>query len=110
MCAAYARANSKEAATRKLAIKTLWRSAGRAGEPAMLSWEGIKWNDLFKTPVMESPQSKGSKIKFVTFVAGFDHHSDWLIDVGDMLVFDRGFTQYDPDVKTWLLPELQGTG
>ena len=33
LCAAYAKANTKEAAKRKLAIKTLWRAAGRAGKP-----------------------------------------------------------------------------
>lgn len=65
VCAAYARANTKEAAGRKLCLKSLWRAAGRAGEPAMLSYEGFRWNATFDTPTIEGPQSKPSKLKYV---------------------------------------------
>ena len=58
MCAAYARADHKEAADRKLAIKTLWYSAGRASEPGFLSYDGLRWNELHQTAVIESFQSK----------------------------------------------------
>jgi hypothetical protein len=37
MSAAYARANTREAAERKLGIKTLWRCSGRPGEPGCIS-------------------------------------------------------------------------
>jgi hypothetical protein len=48
--------------------------AGRAGEPAFLSFEGLQWNRLHGTPCMECPQSKPSKLKFVPFVAGADRY------------------------------------
>ena len=47
-------------------------------------------------------------LRLVIFVAGSCAHSDWLIDFADMLVLDRGGTEYNSDEKTWLLPELQG--
>ena len=50
LCAAYGRANTKESAGRKLCLKTLWRAAGRAGEPAFLSYEVFRWNATFDTP------------------------------------------------------------
>lgn len=50
MCAAFARADTSEAAARKLAVKTLWRSAGRASEPAALSYKTLRWNSKFLTP------------------------------------------------------------
>ena len=68
MCAAYARANTKEAAGRKLSLKSLWRAAGRAGEPAFLSYEGFRWNTTFDTITTESPQSKPSKLKYFSRV------------------------------------------
>ena len=132
MCAAYARANTKGAAGRKLSLKSLWRAAGRAGEPAFLSYEGFRWNTTFDTITTESPQSKPSKLKYfsrvklppphplsvthplaawllrlVIFVAGDCAHSDWIIDLADLLVLDRGGTEYNSEVKTPLLPELQ---
>ena len=84
---ALAKADTAEAASRKLAIKTIWRAAGRASEPAALSYKTLVWHQFFNTPVIESPQSKPSKLKFVTFLAGSDAHSDWLLDFGDNLVF-----------------------
>ena len=65
LCAAYGRANTKEAAVRKLCLKSLWRAAGRAGEPQFLSYEGFRWNTTFDTPTTESPQSKPSKLKYI---------------------------------------------
>jgi hypothetical protein len=41
LCASFARAGTKEAAERKLAIKTLWIAAGRAGEPTLMSFEQL---------------------------------------------------------------------
>ena len=43
----------------------------------------------------------------VIFVAGDCAHSDWIIDLADLLVLDRGGTEYNSEVKTPLLPELQ---
>ena len=113
MCAAFARADTAEAAARKLAIKTIWRAAGRAGEPGALAYGGLKWNMLFECAVIESPQSKPSKLKFVTFPAGVCRHSDFLLDFGDNLVFQAREMQhanmvYAADETAWLLPSLQG--
>ena len=63
--AALARANTAEAAERKLAIKLLWREAGRGSEPGALSYGGLRWDYTFETPTIESPQSKPSKLKVV---------------------------------------------
>ena len=75
-----------------------------------MSYEGLKWNPLHKTPCMECPQSKPSKLKFVPFVAGNHRHSDWLLDFADHLVLLRGSLVWDSEEKTWLLPSLQGSG
>ena len=96
-----------------MAVKTIWRAAGRAGEPGALNYNGLRWNELFLTPVIESPQSKPSKLKYVTFPAGIDRHADWLLDFGDQLVFqsrevDHVNMVYGPGETPWLLPSLQG--
>ena len=90
MSEAFAKANTEEAADRKLAVKTLWASSGRAAEPGHLSYGGLRWNRLHRIGTIESPQSKPSKLKHVAFVAGVDRHSDWLLDFGDHLVFKHG--------------------
>ena len=66
--AALARANTAEAAERKLAIKMLWREAGRGSEPGALSYGGFRWDANFETPTIESPQSKPGKLKWVALV------------------------------------------
>ena len=76
LCAALAWGNNLECANRKLCIKTLWRCAGRAGEPAFISYEGMTWNAEFQTVVSEAPQSKVGKTKAVPFVAAKDRHAD----------------------------------
>ena len=80
MCAALARANTPEAATRKLAIKTLWRCAGRASEPGQLNYEGMEWNALGDCLVVQAPQEKVSKVKYVPFLAGSNRHTCWMVD------------------------------
>ena len=72
----------------------------------MLSYEGMRWNELFECMTIESAQSKPSKLKFAVFLAGFDHLIDWAIDLGDMLVWEKGNRTFNADEKTWLLPEL----
>ena len=86
LCCALARANTDEGARRKFAIKTLWAACGRASEPGLLSYEGMRWNELLECIAIESAQSKPSKLKYALFMAGLDHLSDWVIDFGDMLV------------------------
>ena len=63
LCAAYAQLGSAEAASRKFAINSLWRSAGRAGEPKHLNYNTLRWNSKEQTAEMESFQSKPSKMK-----------------------------------------------
>ena len=70
MVRALARADHAEASARAFAIITIWRAAGRASEPAHLSFNGLRWNALFQTATIESPQSKPSKLKYVVFCAG----------------------------------------
>jgi hypothetical protein len=110
LCCALARANTAEGARRKFGLKTLWYTAGRGGEPGLLSYEGMRWNELFECMTIESAQSKPSKLKFAVFLAGFDHLIDWAIDLGDMLVWEKGNRTFNADEKTWLLPELYKAG
>jgi hypothetical protein len=102
MMQAFARANTREGAERKLALKTLWRCSGRPGEPALISYEGLKWDTLHKCIFAESPQSKPSKVKLIPFVAGIDRHADWFVDYGDHLVLDRGRMTAGTEAN-WLL-------
>ena len=63
LCLAYALLNTGDAAARKFAIDTLWRGAGRAGEPKHLNYSTLRWNIKEGTVEMESFQSKPSKMK-----------------------------------------------
>ena len=109
LCKAFAMANSPEAAMRKLALKTLQRTCGRASEVGFLSYEGLRWDTLVEAPVMECPQSKTSKSKFIPFISGADRHADWAIDFGDYLILDQGLSFYAAMDESWLIPEVQGT-
>ena len=117
MSAAFALANTAEAAARKLAVKTCWRASGRAGEPAALTYKGLSWNALFETATQESIQSKPSKLKYVMYPPGRDRHSEWVLDFGDNMAFESrksGDSDNHPnmsfrdDESQWLLPCLQG--
>ena len=110
VCEALARANTAEAAERKLAIKLLWREAGRGSEPGALSYGGLRWDPTFSTPTIESPQSKPGKLKWVALVAGVNRHADLLLDLGDHLVHDRGSTHFSTDEKCFILPSVGPTG
>jgi hypothetical protein len=106
LCLALGRANSAEAARRKFAIKTLWVLCGRGGEPALLAYESMRWNALLNCVSGEADQSKTSKSKYFCFIAGVDHLSDWAIDFGDALVWEKGYRKFNADKKTWLFPDL----
>jgi hypothetical protein len=54
----------------------------------------------------EADQSKTSKSKYFCFIAGVDHLSDWAIDFGDALVWEKGYRKFNADKKTWLFPDL----
>ena len=106
LCLALGKANSAEAARRKFAIKTLWVLCGRGGEPALLAYESMRWNALLNCVSGEADQSKTSKSKYFCFIAGVDHLSDWAIDFGDALVWEKGARKFNADTKTWLFPDL----
>lgn len=110
ICAAFARGNDLDCAKRKWAIKTLWRCAGRGGEPSLLTYEGVRWNEQFEAAVCECPQPKSSKTKSIPMVAGSDRHADWCLDFGDVLVLVRGGLKYDSEENTPFFPELLPAG
>ena len=64
LCAAYSLLNTADSASRKLSINTLWRGAGRPGEPKHLNYKTLRWNKGQGTPEIESFQSKPSKMKY----------------------------------------------
>ena len=104
---AYSKANTQEAAQRKFAIKSGWRCCGRTNEPSFLNYDSLKHDKNIGAPVIESIQSKSSKVKLSIFVAGVDRHSCWLLDFGDALVFDHGKNVYNNGEPCWLHPDLQ---
>ena len=108
LCEVLAQANHKEAAHRKLAIFTLWLSAGRSSEPGFLSYRGLKWNSLHGTCSVEAFQSKPNKLKMFCTVAGADRQCDFMLHFGDYLVWDRGMTVWDDEAPGPLLPDLAG--
>mmetsp|Transcript_32481 Transcript_32481/g.85251 ORF Transcript_32481/g.85251 Transcript_32481/m.85251 type:complete len:546 (-) Transcript_32481:630-2267(-) len=107
LVAAFAKANTAEAALRALAILTTWRAAGRSGEAAHVSYNGMRFNALFQTLMIECPQSKASKVKQVPYVAGFDRHSDWALCFGDHLVWQGSRLKWDSSGRNLIMPELQ---
>ena len=109
MARSYARAGGAEAATRKLAIISLERAAGRSSEVAWTTWDGLKWDSHFKHVFGEVPQSKGSKVKLVAFGAGVDRHADWFLALADYLVCQPDRVVYSEDHPSWLFPRLQKT-
>ena len=60
---AYAKIGGEVAARRKLAINATWDIAGRSSEGQWLSYEGMRWDDFYKTVFVESLQTKTSKVK-----------------------------------------------
>ena len=48
ICAAFAQADTAEAASRKLAVKTCWRAGGRVAEPSALNYNLMVWNVKFQ--------------------------------------------------------------
>ena len=106
---ALARANHAEAALRKLALKSLWRTCGRSSETSFMHYDGLKWNTLFRCATVECPQSKSSKVKVIPLVAGATRHHDWFVDFGDHLVMEHGAYIYQPGEMPWLIPEIHGS-
>ena len=105
----YARAGSAVAATRKLAIMSTQRAAGRSCEVAWTTWDGVSWDKKFRHAFVEVPQPKGSKIKLVAFGAGVERSSDWFVALGDYLVLQPDRALYSEDNAAWVFPELQKT-
>ena len=66
----------------------------------------MRWHALLNCVAVECSQSKASKDKYATFIAGVDHLSDWAIDLGDTLVWEKGSRRFDADTPTRLLPDL----
>ena len=108
LCEAFAKANTAEAAVRKLALKTTWRAAGRSGEASHVSYNGIRYNILFGTLVIDSPQPKANKVKHVPYVAGRTRHMDWALDYGDHLVWMGSRLKWQSDGRNLIMPELGG--
>ena len=106
----YARAGHSEGATRKLAIISTQRAAGRSSEVAWTTWDGMTWDKKFKHVFVEYPQPKGSKVKLAAFGAGVNRHSDWFVALADYLVLQPDRAIYSDDDPAWFLPVLQKTG
>ena len=99
MGAAFMKANTAEAARRWLSIISLWRCAGRAGEPAHLYFDGMSWSVLGDCVVVQAPSKKVGKLKYVPFIAGIHRHTDWTLAFADDLLLQRGAQHYSSEVK-----------
>ena len=92
-----------QAARRALAVLCLWLAAGRAGETAWLSFEGISWDAFFKCPFVEVAQSKPSKLKLVPFMAGANSLICFFAHLGIFLAV-HGVRSYDDCAPPFLFP------
>jgi hypothetical protein len=108
MCKSYAKEGSRQAARRKLAIKTLYQSAGRSSEIAFMHLDGMYFCRKFQCVIADVPQSKTSKSKKVALVAGNGRHACWFLDFGDYLWGDEERPPYEENGAVWLLRELRG--
>ena len=106
MAAVLGRRGTPEAAMRKLGIKTLWRSGGRASEAGWLNWDNIYWDDFFECAFIDVLQTKVAKLKKIALIAGNCRQSCWFLDLADHLALGSQ-SEYKVDEASWLFPELQ---
>lgn len=102
MGAAFMKADTAEAASRWLAVISLWRCAGRSAEPAQLHFGGMSWSVLCDCVCVQAPTKKVGKFKSVPLVAGIHRHTDWMLAFGDDLVLQHGLQQYNSDAKMYV--------
>ena len=106
---AYAKAGTKEAATRRFGIASGWGAAGRSSEAACLTWDtGLEWDDEMEGVFAEIHQSKTAKAKLIAYVAGADRFCCWFLALGDFMAFNPP-PIYNSDEPSWMIPELHGT-
>ena len=99
------RSRLSQAAKRKLALTTTWRTAGRSSEAVTLTIDQLEWEDEFGAAYAEVAQTKVSKMKLIALVAGRHRHCCWLLDFADYLtIVER--ENYDPEQPAWIFPEL----
>ena len=110
ICKALAKANTKEALERKLALLTLWVCCGRSSETSNLHFDGMKYDSMFTCVETDVPQSKSSKPKKICLVAGAHRHLCWFLAFGDYMISLHGSTVYTSDEPNWLFPNIQGAG
>ena len=104
MGAAFMKADTAEAASRWLAVISLWRCAGRSAEPAQLHFGGMSWSVLCDCVCVQAPTKKVGKIKSVPLIAGSHRHTDWMLAFGDDLVLQHGVQQYNSEAKMYAAP------
>ena len=90
----------------------LQRCAGRSGEVAALTYDGMAYDPHFQCLYIEVPQWKTSKYKKIALIVGADRHCCWFTSWADMLVSQAGCMpmpqaeRADGDYALWLFPEL----
>jgi hypothetical protein len=65
--------NTRESASRKLAVKSLWQAAGRSGEVAYLSYMRLRWDPHFKCVHADFAQVNHSHTHTHTHTAARTH-------------------------------------
>lgn len=91
---ALARSGSVEAATRRLAIWTLFASAGRSSETATITFDGLEWDAEMNGGFVEIIQTKAGKFKLIALVAGRDRHCDYFLFLADFLTMHKPSTYF----------------
>lgn len=107
MSQAFARADTREATERRLALLTDWRMGGRSSEFGFIAYGALKWSRAFNCAYAHIKQSKTAKLKYVVLVSGATRHADWMLAWGDMRVMERGRNQQKSGT-CWLIPSMQG--
>jgi hypothetical protein len=86
----------------------LQRCAGRSGEVAALTYDGMAYDPHFQCLYIEVPQWKTSKYKKIALIVGADRHCCWFTSWADMLVSQAGCMpmpqaeRADGDYALWL--------
>lgn len=83
VCEQLAREGTKDATMRCLAIKADWHAAGRAAEPANVSFELMSYDPFTRAAIFEWGQSKTSICKRLVVFPGAGRHSCFYKTLGD---------------------------
>ena len=78
----YSMVGTSEAAVRKFAIGSAFRTGGRAAETGFCTVDSMEWDPFYKGIFISVPQPKTHKIKGIMLMAGENRHQCHFLDFG----------------------------